>query len=91
MEGLTSEYLSSSGDLVAKETFGDISCWECNLHQFISIYHILIIFRWFLGNLAWSPVQNMVAAGSWDNSVYVWEVTEALVARASYALEAGLV
>ena len=28
MEGVTSEYLSSSGDLVAKESFGDISGWE---------------------------------------------------------------
>ncbi|CAJ1354526.1 unnamed protein product [Effrenium voratum] len=39
--------------------------------------------------LAWSPVQNLLAAGAWDKTVSLWEVLPAeAVARARYSLEA---
>mmetsp|Transcript_3529 Transcript_3529/g.8278 ORF Transcript_3529/g.8278 Transcript_3529/m.8278 type:complete len:359 (-) Transcript_3529:66-1142(-) len=39
--------------------------------------------------LAWSPAQNIFAAGSWDKSVRIWEVTSTAVApRMAYQHEA---
>ena len=42
-----------------------------------------------ISSLAWSPVQDVIAAGSWDNSVYIWEVCGSeVLARTSYSLSA---
>jgi len=42
-----------------------------------------------ISSLAWSPVQDVIAAGSWDNSVYIWEVSGSeVLARTSYSLSA---
>ena len=65
-EGISSKYLSSSGDILAKESPGDA-----------------------ISSIAWSPVQDVIAAGSWDRSVYLWEVIQGeIVARTSYSLTA---
>mmetsp|Transcript_29297 Transcript_29297/g.65985 ORF Transcript_29297/g.65985 Transcript_29297/m.65985 type:complete len:335 (+) Transcript_29297:56-1060(+) len=42
-----------------------------------------------LSCLAWSPVRDVVAAGSWDRTIYLWEVTpEDVIARTSFQREA---
>ena len=42
-----------------------------------------------ISDLAWSPMQDVIAAASWDKSVYIWEVIDnQLVAKTSYAFSA---
>ncbi|CAK8991299.1 Poly(A)+ RNA export protein [Durusdinium trenchii] len=42
-----------------------------------------------ISSLAWSPVQDVIAAGSWDKSIYIWEVNgQDMLARTSYVLQA---